>query len=97
MADTKEREFAKFALEVIEHIKDYVIPQYGDYPDAMIAGFSVADIKAQLVRYAGRIGSNARGEREAERDCMKMAHYACLLLMKLRQEKESLCELSSRQ
>ena len=53
MTDTKEREFAKFALEVIEHIKDYVIPQYGDYPDAMIEGFSVADIKAQLVRYAG--------------------------------------------
>lgn len=93
----KKQEYAAFALEVIEHIKDYVIPQYGDYPDAMIEGFSIADIKAQLVRYAGRIGSNARGEKEAERDCMKMAHYACLLLMKLREEKEALCESSSRQ
>ncbi len=93
----KKQEYAAFALEVIEHIKDYVIPQYGDYPDAMIDGFTIADIKAQLARYVGRIGTNARGQQEAERDCLKIAHYACLLLMKLRQEKESLCELSSRQ
>lgn len=93
----KKQEYAAFALEVIEHIENYVIPQYGDYPDKMIEGFTVADIKAQLARYVGRIGTNARGQQEAERDCMKMAHYACLLLMKLRQEKESLCELSSRQ
>jgi len=97
MTDTKEREFAKFALEVIEHIKNYVIPQYGNYPDEMIDGFTIADIKAQLARYVGRIGTNARGQQEAERDCLKIAHYACLLLRKLREEKEALCESSSHQ
>ncbi len=93
----KKQEFTSFALEVIDHIENYVIPQYDDYPDEMIENFSVADIKAQLVRYAGRIGSNVRGEKEAERDCLKIAHYACLLLRKLREEKEALCASSSHQ
>lgn len=30
-------------------------------------------------------------------DCLKIAHYACLLLRKLREEKEALCESSSHQ
>lgn len=90
----KKQEYAAFALEVIDHIENYVIPQYGDYPDAMIDGFTVQDIKAQLTRYVGRIGFNARGQQEAERDCLKIAHYACLLLRKLREEKKEVtpCE-----
>lgn len=61
------------------HIEGYVIPQYGDYPDEMIEGFNLVELKSQLKRYVGRIGTGVRGDIEALRDCYKIAHYACFV------------------
>lgn len=68
-----------FGVKVYNHVEQYTVPQYGDMPNDQASEFTVEDIKAQLKRYVNRIGTNARGEGEAFRDCLKIAHYACLL------------------
>ena len=80
---TKTEEWADFAVKVQEHIREYVVPQYGDYPDDMIDDWDVKSIKDQLVRYIARIGVGIRGDEEAKRDALKIAHYACYLYKKL--------------
>jgi hypothetical protein len=80
----KSEEWVEFSKKVFNHIEEYTIPQYGDYPD-LTTDFTIQDIKAQLVRYVGRVGSGVRGEKEALRDCKKIAHYACVLYSKINQ------------
>jgi len=82
---TKNNEWMGFAVDIGIHIDKYCVPQYGDYPDKMIEGFTPRDIQAQLERYVKRIGTGARGKEEAVRDCFKIAHYACILHSKIRQ------------
>jgi len=79
----------RFSWEVFRHIQGYVIPQYGDLPDAMIDGFSIQGLKNQFIRYFERIGTNARGPEEAQRDALKIAHYACYLWAKLREQEHA--------
>ena len=79
----KGSQWEKFSKKVGEHIEDYVIPQYGDYPDEMIENWSIHDFKSQLLRYHTRIGTNARGIKESKRDCLKVAHYACYVYEEL--------------
>lgn len=68
-----------FQEKVDEHIRQYVIPQYGDFPDDIVEGFTVEKIQAKLEAYVRRIGKSARGKEDAFRDCLKIAHYACYL------------------
>jgi len=81
---TKADEWADFSVGVSVHIDYYCVPQYGEYPDEMIEGLTLKDIQKQIEHYAKRIGSNARGEEEAVRDCFKIAHYACILRSKIK-------------
>jgi len=75
----KGDQWIDFSADTLAHIEEYVVPQYGDFPDEMIEGFSVDDIRKQIDRYLKRVGKNSRGQREDERDCLKIAHYACFL------------------
>ena len=86
--ERKLTEWMEFCREVADHINHYCIPQYGDYPDEMIEGWGVKSIKTQLEKYVGRIGTGVRGTSEAERDTLKIAHYACLLAKKIEEETE---------
>ena len=79
----KGREWEDFAEEVMTHVEDYVVPQYGDSPDDVASTWDVLEIKSQLSRYVNRIGRNARGEAETRRDCRKIAHYACILALRI--------------
>lgn len=83
MRSNKGREWFKFSEEVEDHIEHYVVPQYGDSPHDMAEDFTIEEMKSQLKRYVGRIGSGARGPAEAQRDLRKIAHYACMLAKKL--------------
>ena len=85
----KKSEWTDFSCRVLEHIQNYCIPQYGDYPDEMIEEFSISDIRKQLERYVKRIGVDIRGIEESKRDALKIAHYACLLLAKIEGEKNA--------
>ena len=88
----KQKLWLDFAVKVNNHILDYVVPQYGDFPDEMIENFSIIDIKKQLDRYVTRIDSGARGIEEAKRDTLKIAHYACYLLTKLNEKEINMSE-----
>lgn len=79
----RNMEWSQFSNTVADHIMNYTVPQYGDKPNDQLESFTPSDIKIQLIRYINRIGSNSRGETEAIRDCLKIAHYACVLHSKL--------------
>lgn len=66
------------------HIEEYTIPQYGDYPDDNLASFSAEDCFTNISRYAARLKSNSRGEDETLSDLLKIAHYASVAYLKLR-------------
>ena len=87
MGSNRGQQWNEFAADVLSHIENYTVPQYGDYPDDQAEQFTIQDIKAQLQRYINRIGRNARGISEEIRDCHKIAHYACMLKSKLQGEK----------
>jgi hypothetical protein len=69
-------EWMEFANEVLEHIENYTVPQYGDKGDDRASEYDLAVIAEHIGRYRDRIGSNARGSVEARRDMIKIAHYA---------------------
>ena len=83
---TKKEQWQKFSKLVENHIDNYVIPQYGEFPDKMIEGWDVFNIETNLIRYVARIGTNVRGISEQKRDALKIAHYACYLLAKLEEK-----------
>ncbi len=74
----KAQQFAEFADRVVEHIDNYVVPQYGDHPDEMLETLALKDVQYQLQRYAKRIVDSSRPN-ELVRDYIKIAHYACYL------------------
>lgn len=81
-------EWALFAADVLGHVENYTVPQYGDAPDDQASEWGPDEIKAQLQRYVNRIGKGVRGPEEAARDCLKIAHYACILAAKMGEEGE---------
>ncbi len=72
-----------FRWGVLRHIRDYANKQYGDYPNDPITQWELSDFKTALGKYVARIGSNARGQEEAKRDCYKIAHIACVMMYKI--------------
>lgn len=75
----KLQQWANFSVLVDDHIRDYVISQYGDYPDKMVEGFTAEKIQMKLESYVSRIGKGQRGHEDQLRDCLKIAHFACYL------------------
>jgi hypothetical protein len=67
--------WSEFADAVEAHIRDYTIPQYGDYPHDQMSTFTDEDITTSIQRYENRRGKGARGIAEEMRDCLKIAHY----------------------
>ncbi len=80
---TKLQEWKEFAGKVENHITNYCVPQYGDYPDEEIEEWTTDIVRLILRKYTHRIGIDLRGSVEARRDALKIAHYACYLLKKL--------------
>ena len=79
-------QWTKFSGMVLDHVENYTVPQYGDFPHDQAEGFSIPDIVLNIRRYLNRAESNARGRAEAKRDCLKIAHYACLLYLRIEKE-----------
>lgn len=74
-----------------DHIESYAVPQYGDWPTDESAKYTIMDIKTQIMRYARRMGTGKRGPEEAERDMLKICHYACMAYLKMRNEEALAC------
>lgn len=71
-----------FAALVAQHVQEYTIPQYGDYPNDNIAQWSADDCLKQIQKYANRLFTSSRGEDELKQDLKKIAHYSQLALFK---------------
>ena len=63
----------EFADAVEAHIRDYTIPQYGDWPDDQMSTFTDEDITTSIQRYENRRGKGARGHRGGDAgDCLRL-------------------------
>ena len=76
---SKEFQWNRFSNIVANHIRGYVYPQYGDFPDKTVEKFTPEKIQGKLESYVDRIGKSSRGKEDAKRDCFKIAHFACYL------------------
>lgn len=74
-----------FSGAVEDHIENYVVPQYGDEPDDIAAGYSAEDCIKQVQKYAARFGRNSRSGQQ-KLDLYKMAHYLQMAANKLDSE-----------
>jgi len=71
-----------FAAEVLAHIEEYTVPQYGDAGADAASDYTAADCVCQIKKYAARHGRNARVGQD-RLDALKIAHYAQMLANKL--------------
>ena len=79
MARSKSEQWRQFADIVEDHIGNYAIVQYGDFPDKTIAKYNLEKIKGKLEAYVDRIGRGARGQDESIRDAIKISHFGAYL------------------
>jgi len=77
------QEWIDFAQEVLKHIDEYSIKQYGDAPNDAVASFTTSQIVSSIERYCARFGKNAR-EGQDQLDLKKIAHYAAILSNKIK-------------
>jgi hypothetical protein len=72
----------EFSEKVLDHIENYVVPQYGDLPDKFLEIMTEDDMIHDVERYIRRMKSNVRGVSESKRDLLKIAHYMNLIFLK---------------
>jgi len=84
----KSNQWRWFSRLVEQHIEQYVVLQYGDFPDEHIDGMSIEEVKGKMSSYVQRIGKIllTRGKKEAARDILKIAHFCCYQLAKMVEE-----------
>ena len=80
----REHMWVIFATVVGSHLREYAVPQYGDYADDQLSTWNADQCIKQIGKYIARMDSNARGEQEKLTDLLKIAHYASVAWMKLR-------------
>jgi len=81
-------EWIEFSESVLRLIEEYTVKQYGDYPYDIVTEEGPDYCRQQIRKYAARLGKNARGPKEELCDCLKIAHYSCMLRGKLKRELE---------
>lgn len=76
MTSKQESKWTLFAAKVAAHIRDYVIPQYGDdlNDDEPAKYYDARDCVEQAKRYLARFGKSSRPGEE-HRDMLKAAHW----------------------
>lgn len=77
-------EWKEFSKAVEDHILTYTKKQYGDInlddsnKGDQLQNASLDDLQMNMKRYVSRMKTNSRGEPEAIRDLIKLAHYAAI-------------------
>jgi uncharacterized protein (DUF1810 family) len=71
---TQEIKWQLFAEGVVNHIREYVLPQYGDEGSDPAAEYTAEDCVKQAQRYLARFGKSQR-QGEELRDLHKAAHW----------------------
>lgn len=75
-------EWKNFSNIVGQHIENYTVAQYGDFPDDQVTNWTVEQCFDSISRYVNRRNSNRRGELESMRDMVKIAHFVCMAFNK---------------
>lgn len=83
-------DWKRFSRFVEAHIVNYTIPQYqsSDDEEDQINIWTSEDCVRAIRRYCARFGKSARGNDEALRDMLKIAHYAQFAFDKMRKSGE---------
>lgn len=82
----REQDWETFSKLVEDHVADYTIHQYGDYPDDGLTHWTPQECINMVAKYVVRFGKNARGEKEQLRDMLKIAHFAQVAYVKMKGE-----------
>lgn len=82
MVSNRGLAWMEFASDVLDHIEDYTVSQYGDSPDDLVEQWSAGDCVNALQKYVARFGKNSRDGQEGL-DMLKIAHFAQLAFDKL--------------
>ena len=85
----REWEMLQFGGLMCEHVGEYTVPQYGDLGEDNVTNWSSRDCEVQIEKYVKRLRSNQRGFEDAQRDLLKIAHYAGIVYNKRLVEKAS--------
>jgi len=80
-------QFIAFSEDVLDHVDNYTVLQYGDAPNDMVETWTSTHVINQMQKYLKRMENNGRGEEDNLLSCKKLAHYACILNQKLREGK----------
>jgi hypothetical protein len=75
-------DWVAFAEQVLLHIEDYTVPQYGDKGEDLASNYAAEDCIRHIKRYVARFGKNARPDQD-HLDLLKIAHYAQMAATKL--------------
>jgi hypothetical protein len=70
-------EWDEFSAMVREHIAEYTVKQYGDYPNDQATSWSAEMCAKTGAKYGARFNTNQRSN-QTLLDMIKMAHWACL-------------------
>jgi len=76
------KDWIKFHSEVLTHIEEYTVPQYGDRGSDQCSDFTLQDFVTSMKKYLNRFGRNTRPGQD-RLDMLKVAHYAQMLSDKL--------------
>lgn len=69
-----------FAGLVLQHIEEYTVPQYGDFPNDSVSNWTPEECMSSIKRYVARFGRNSRAGQD-ELDLFKIAHFAQIIHM----------------
>lgn len=73
----RAEEWIRFSNEVLAHIENYTVPQYGDYPDDQMTEWTIPECFKAVTKRVARYGRNSR-EGQQNLDFKKMAHEVCI-------------------
>ena len=68
--------------EVGEHISEYAVGQYGDFPNDPYTEQSIDTLWSHMDRYLARRKTGKRGEEDLKRDLLKIAHITSVIWAK---------------
>lgn len=71
-----------YAAAVADHIREYTIGQYSDWPHDKCTAYTVEDCLKQIDKYHLRHGKNVRPGEDA-RDLLKIGHYCAMSYTKI--------------
>ena len=76
-------EWKTFSEDVLTHVDNYTVPQYGDIGEDEVSNWTEKDCILAIKKYLARFGRNSRKGQDTM-DMLKIAHYACLIYNKLK-------------